>query len=104
MKIFLAIFLIVSSISSCGIKRPNRINQTVSSSIYNDLSENLLKNLKENKFTSQLVKLELPEFELCSYRNNGKYTEEQYNNGVKNIDDIGSQSNKIIFKLLRIRY
>lgn len=59
MKILLAIGLIISSISGCGIKRPNKISDRITSTVYNDLSENLLKNLKANiSVTDIMEKLE----------------------------------------------
>ena len=54
MRIIIAITLIISTISSCGIKRPNKINEGVTSTVYNDLSENLLKNLKTNKTVTDI--------------------------------------------------
>lgn len=54
MRIILAVALIIAAISSCGIKRPNNLNEAINSTAYNDLSENLLKNLKANKSVADI--------------------------------------------------
>lgn len=54
MRIIIAVALIISAISSCGIKRPNNLNEAINSTVYNDLSENLLKNLKTNKSVADI--------------------------------------------------
>lgn len=54
MRIIIAVALIISAISSCGIKIPNNLNEAINSTVYNDLSENLLKNLKANKSVTDI--------------------------------------------------
>lgn len=49
MKILITMALIISGLNSYGIKRPRMINLEIKSTVYNDLSENLLENLKANK-------------------------------------------------------
>lgn len=53
MKIYimklLAILIVVSSVVSCGIQKPKETAEPISSTKYNDLSEQLLKNLKAGK-------------------------------------------------------
>jgi hypothetical protein len=54
MRILIAIILIISSITSCGIKRPKKVSEGIKSTVYNDLSENLLQNLKANKSVTDI--------------------------------------------------
>ncbi|TKB97724.1 DUF547 domain-containing protein [Pedobacter cryophilus] len=49
MRIIIVIAFLISSIISCGIKRPNEVNKEIKSTVYNGWSENMLKNLKANK-------------------------------------------------------
>jgi hypothetical protein len=49
MKIFLAISIITAVFSGCGIQKPVILNNNIQSTIYNDLSEVMLRNLQSGK-------------------------------------------------------
>ena len=53
---FVIIALTVASISSCGIKRPNKVNDDVKETSFNKLSQDLLLNLKANKSVVDIQK------------------------------------------------
>lgn len=55
MKI-IAVLLIISGVSSCGIQRPKEGEKTIETTKYNQLSEDLLNNLKANKNVASIQK------------------------------------------------
>ncbi len=52
MKIIILSSFIIAGITSCGVQRVNKINENVKSTLYNDLSETMLKDLKAGKSVS----------------------------------------------------
>ncbi len=56
MKIPFYIILSVLLFSSCGVKKPNKINSNVKSTTFNQISEDILKNLKADKKVDALQK------------------------------------------------
>jgi hypothetical protein len=55
MKIYLALIAFVfASVSSCGIKRPNKITDNIVETNFNKLSQDLLLNLKANKSVDEI--------------------------------------------------
>ncbi len=52
----LAVFLIVASVTSCGIKRPKESDKPIETTKFNQLSEQMLNNLKANKSVDDIQK------------------------------------------------
>jgi hypothetical protein len=57
MKLYFVLFVFaITSITSCGIKRPSQANRDVSTTKFNKLSQDLLINLKANKNVADIQK------------------------------------------------
>lgn len=56
MKLFVLTSFVIATVSSCGIQRPEKINTIVPTTMYNDWSVNLLKNLQAGKEVSEIQK------------------------------------------------
>lgn len=54
MKTLTLLSFIILAVTSCGVKRPNQMNKDVKTTKFNDLSEQLLSNLKADKSVSNI--------------------------------------------------